>query len=613
MLELVAQLLTLSFATKLCSAFNGPPSLTPLTAGYLVLLAAAGVLSHAELLPAELLGFDSRLVFEELQVWRVISAFLWAEGIGTSFALQLWFFAVYSSLLESRFVAAGRPYAVALGAGVLQLLAFEAALGMGVNASLAQPLCFYAITLWSRAEPQRSFELFQTGSMQAAFVPWSLLACFVPLTGVHCAMHNLLGIWAALAYDLAFGLPPSPADAPSIASSSSRRTYNGGRLTKSMTKPAAGGRERWLRWAYVAAVALLVGYHATARAAERTNEHSPQMLTCKRLRDAMDRSKPEVLAAVTKFSEARRAVTADAATILGAWTFAVEHWQQANAQKDSPTNVNNMSFADPEVTRQVVAQALGRTDVPESMADTDLVTEVYSAIGLARLFVTPEAKPYFVTAVNAFRLHRLRTAAAWVTIKKFVLPDGEGDVDGTASADERAAAPEAEATEADTVREVHAAVNTSLSEYDLPSHMTDQSVLAELFGLLDLPRDAVTHRTERVLLAAIYQHRAERAVAAARSLDGVLFKVADAMRSHANGASSSVHAINQTLLTLVPEALSLMDLPAAATEDEALASFAERANLTMDEAEAVRAESLEKPLLSSVLLEVRARRAADAR
>ena len=79
------------------------------------------------------------------------------------------------------------------------------------------------------------------------------------------------------------------------------------------------------------------------------------------------------------------------------------------------------------------------------------------------------------------------------------------------------------------------------------------------------------------------------------------------------GASSSVHAINQTLHTLVPEALSLMDLPATATDDEALASFVEKASLTMDEAVAVRAEPSDTPLLPSVLLDVRARRAADAR
>lgn len=52
-------------------------------------------------------------------------------------------------------------------------------------------------------------------------------------------------------------------------------------------------------------------------------------------------------------------------------------------------------------------------------------------------------------------------------------------------------------------------MNRSLAEYDLPTHMADEAVLSELFGLLELPRDAVTFRTERLLLDAIAAHRCD--------------------------------------------------------------------------------------------------------
>ena len=44
-------------------------------------------------------------------------------------------------------------------------------------------------------------------------------------------------------------------------------------------------------------------------------------------------------------------------TILSAWSFAVEHWQQSVLQKTSATPIYNMSNADPEAMRVAVGQA----------------------------------------------------------------------------------------------------------------------------------------------------------------------------------------------------------------------------------------------------------------
>jgi hypothetical protein len=445
MLDMCGQLLSVAFGLRLLNAQQ--TQLGTATAGYLALFALMGVLSSFGLPPGELLSMDGKLVHEDLQLWRVVSAFFWIDGIGTSFAMQLWIFGVYSSLLESQHFAVDDDhfalirYATVLGAGAVQILIFAAALGTSTMLSLAHPLCFYVVGLWSRSDPNKSFELFQLGSVRAAFVPWCLLAMCVPLTGMEQATYNVVGVGAALAYDLAVGLPALSMDAslrPSSSGthkqrSSSSSSSKSGKAAPSKVAPA--GRERWMRWAYVGGALLLVAYHGTTRAAERRAERSAESRTSRLLRDALKAHTPRMSQLLTKFAESRRTtstVTADAETILSAWTFAVEHWQQALAQRRSQIDVNNISAADPEVTRQAVAQALGRTEVPEDMADADVVAEVYSLMGLNRLLVTPETYPYFVTAVRAHREQRKRTLAAWNVIKRLVYEAEEGD-DGSGS------------------------------------------------------------------------------------------------------------------------------------------------------------------------------------
>ena len=43
----------------------------------------------------------------------------------------------------------------------------------------------------------------------------------------------------------------------------------------------------------------------------------------------------------------------------------------------------------------MVAQALSRTEIPEEMADVDVLPEVYQQLGYSRLLVTPHAQEHF--------------------------------------------------------------------------------------------------------------------------------------------------------------------------------------------------------------------------
>ena len=98
---LVGQLLALSYLSRL---YGPPPGATPLgkvSAVYIGLFLGVGVVGTL-VLPAAALGLARTPMFEELQLWRLLTAVFWANGLGLDFALQLWFFGSFSSLLERR-------------------------------------------------------------------------------------------------------------------------------------------------------------------------------------------------------------------------------------------------------------------------------------------------------------------------------------------------------------------------------------------------------------------------------------------------------------------------------------------------------------------------------
>ena len=69
---------------------------------------------------------------------------------------------------------------------------------------------------------------------------------------------------------------------------------------------------------------------------------------------------------VAKFQESRpsQPLTADAPTIFAMWSFAVEHWTQALQQSSSPVNLGNLTSSS-DTLRQIIAQALARSEIPE--------------------------------------------------------------------------------------------------------------------------------------------------------------------------------------------------------------------------------------------------------
>lgn len=215
--------------------------------------------------------------------------------------------------------------------------------------------------------------------------------------------------------------------------------------------------------------------------------------------------------------------------------------------------------------------------------------------------MTPDAFAHVEKAVAAHREHRARTSDAWELIKQFVYRDEPPK---------------------DSVPALFSAINLSLSEYDLPGHMTDQAVLAELFGLLELPRDAVSFRTEKLLLDGIDAHRSERRQSSNQLAETLLLKVRAAALNQTAASSvavvaheekSSLIEANRTLHRVLGEALHAMEVSVEADVNEVWDDLLRRLQLNGTESELLGSGESGSTLLRSVFEQISERRAAEAK
>ena len=361
--QVVGQVVALAFLARLWQGAPGQAQVPRGTAVYLALFALLNLLAHAGVLPAASLAFEADLVTQ--QPWRLATGFFIADGLGTGFGLQLWFFTAYSSLLERRFFGrAPLRYVSTLGLGALLIIAQAWLLSSARPLSLSYALCFFHVARWSRTDPHRRVEILSTLTVRAALVPWCLLALALPIFGAHTSLANLYGIGAALALDAASALPfiggdKSPGHENRNGAGGGVGAGRGGQKGKGgkEKKGAGANRERWTRIAQVSAAVVVVAYHSGARLAELRAGRRAEAAMSRQIAAVMDADAPNVAALLGKFGETRP-LTADAASMLSLWTYATEHWHQALALPAAAINVNNLSAADGETLRQVAPAAM---------------------------------------------------------------------------------------------------------------------------------------------------------------------------------------------------------------------------------------------------------------
>ena len=150
-LMLVGQLLALSYLSRLYGPPPGSQPLGKVSAIYIGLFLCVSVISMALALPTVALGISRTLVLEELHLWRPITAVLCTEGLGLDFALQLWFFGSFSSVLERRhYHNTPFKYAAALLSGTLLIGLQALVLGGETPLALSHSLTLFVVTLWWR-------------------------------------------------------------------------------------------------------------------------------------------------------------------------------------------------------------------------------------------------------------------------------------------------------------------------------------------------------------------------------------------------------------------------------------------------------------------------------
>ena len=208
MLELLGNLLCVAFFVRLF--LHGTSTVATVTAIYLTIFITVGSTSLLGLLSPDLLSLDGQLIAEEGQFWRYASALVWYDALGLGSALQIWIFAIYSTLVERRhFAGAKLRYAMTLLAGAMLLLGATPAVGTDTTLSLSHALTFYVVGLWSRSEPQRMVQVpALVTTIRAAYAPWCLLLVCLPLTGTLAGLYNVVGLGGAIFVAAAGGLPP---------------------------------------------------------------------------------------------------------------------------------------------------------------------------------------------------------------------------------------------------------------------------------------------------------------------------------------------------------------------------------------------------------------------
>lgn len=144
-----------------------------------------------------MLLFDGNKILYELELWRMLTNFLFFGMFGMPFVFNMFFLVRYSqSLEESRFHGKAADYIWCLAVCATVLLGFALALdGLPV---LSSGLLSSIVYLWSRNAPTQPVSIFGMFTVQAFYFPWALALITMLMGG--SPLLNILGILAGHVY-----------------------------------------------------------------------------------------------------------------------------------------------------------------------------------------------------------------------------------------------------------------------------------------------------------------------------------------------------------------------------------------------------------------------------
>ncbi|EPQ26137.1 uncharacterized protein PFL1_06345 [Pseudozyma flocculosa PF-1] len=172
-------------------------SLPPITAIWGGLAVGAALLEYTYTITSFQLFYTPSLVFHKLEVWRLLTTFVYFGNFSIDFLFHLFFFMRYSRMLEedaagtrSRGGRATYVYMLLVCATLLVLLSPIVGLPF-----LGSPLAFVLVYVWSRRNRHVRLGLFGILVITAPYLPWSLAAFGWLINGdIKAVIGDLVGI-----------------------------------------------------------------------------------------------------------------------------------------------------------------------------------------------------------------------------------------------------------------------------------------------------------------------------------------------------------------------------------------------------------------------------------
>ncbi|XP_072271714.1 derlin-3 isoform X2 [Pyxicephalus adspersus] len=152
--------------------------------------------AEAEIVSPFQLYFNPELIFKKLQIWRLITNFLYFGHLGFSFFFNMIFMFRYCKMLEEtsfRGRTADFVFMFLFGGFLITIFGLFSRLSF-----LSQAFTLMLVYVWCRRNPFIRINVFGLVTLQAPFLPWVLL-CFSLLTG-DSILVDLLGIAAGHIY-----------------------------------------------------------------------------------------------------------------------------------------------------------------------------------------------------------------------------------------------------------------------------------------------------------------------------------------------------------------------------------------------------------------------------
>jgi len=150
------------------------------TRTYLTLSFLTTVLCSLEVISPFTVYFNLKLITEKLQLWRLISSFLFFGNLGLDFLFHMFFLTRYCRLLEEgsfRSRTADFVYMLLFGGTLLLICASFAQIQF-----LGQSLTFMMVYVWARRNQHVNMSLLGLFNFTAPYLPW-VLAIFSLVLG----------------------------------------------------------------------------------------------------------------------------------------------------------------------------------------------------------------------------------------------------------------------------------------------------------------------------------------------------------------------------------------------------------------------------------------------